>query len=140
MISANRLAPIGRWMIALIFALSVIKKLADPQASIAMIGAAGAPLPTAGYAVALAVESLGAVSLILGWRVRPGALALAVFCLAAGMLIHGHPSDPAQMTHLFKNIAIAGGLLQVAAFGAGGFSLDARAGRYVAAAPSVSAR
>jgi putative oxidoreductase len=30
------------------------------------------------------------------------------------------------MIHFLKNVAIAGGLLQVAAFGAGSLSLDAR--------------
>ena len=40
-----------------------------------------------------------------------------------------HPlSDPSQMQAFFKNIAVVGGLLTVAAWGAGGWSVDAKRG------------
>ncbi|OYZ73911.1 MAG: LysR family transcriptional regulator, partial [Rhizobiales bacterium 24-66-13] len=40
------------------------------------------------------------------------------------VLFHSNLADQNQMIHFLKNVAIAGGLLQVAAFGAGSFSLD----------------
>lgn len=42
------------------------------------------------------------------------------------MTFHDNLSDLNQFIHFFKNIAMAGGLLQVVAFGAGRYSFDAR--------------
>ena len=49
-----------------------------------------------------------------------------VVVLAATLAFHNALGDQNQFIHFFKNIAMAGGLAQVAAFGAGRFSLDAR--------------
>jgi putative oxidoreductase len=51
-----------------------------------------------------------------------------VFSIAAALAFHNHFADQNQFIHFFKNVAMAGGLLQVVAFGAGRFSLDARRG------------
>ncbi|MEO6799088.1 MAG: hypothetical protein ABI178_04055 [Rhodanobacter sp.] len=50
---------------------------------------------------------------------------MAAFTAATAFAFHAHFGDPNQMTHFLKNIAVTGGLLQVAVHGAGGFSLDA---------------
>jgi putative oxidoreductase len=55
---------------------------------------------------------------------RLAALALAVFSLVAALFFHAELGDQNQMIHFLKNIAIAGGLLQVAAFGGGPVSID----------------
>lgn len=44
-------------------------------------------------------------------------------------VFHNAIGDQNQLIHLLKNVALAGGLLQVVAFGAGAWSLDAAAGR-----------
>jgi putative oxidoreductase len=51
---------------------------------------------------------------------------IAGYCIATAILFHHNIADLNQLFHFFKNIAIAGGLLQIAAFGAGRFTLDAR--------------
>jgi len=51
---------------------------------------------------------------------------LALFSLATAVSFHAHFADQNQMIHFLKNVMMAGGLLQVAAFGAGSFSLDSR--------------
>ena len=51
---------------------------------------------------------------------------LFVFTLATAVFFHNHFGDQNQFIHFFKNIAIAGGLPYVIAFGGGRVSLDAR--------------
>lgn len=120
---------LGRALIAAIFLLSGFGKLTAPAGTIAYISAAGLPVPEAGYALALVVELLGGLALLLGYRVRIAALVLAIFSVAAAFSFHNNFADQNQMIHFLKNLAMAGGLLQVFAFGAGAFSLDRRAGR-----------
>ena len=124
--NATRYLPlIGRVLIGLPFAMSGLGKLAAYGQTTAMIAAAGLPFPPLAYAVAVALELGGGVLLVAGYQVRPIAAALAVFCIAAGVSFHSNFADQNQMIHFLKNIVIAGGLFQVAAFGAGSLSIDA---------------
>jgi putative oxidoreductase len=51
---------------------------------------------------------------------------MAVFAVTTAFMFHHAFGDQNQMIHFLKNLAIAGGFLQIVAFGAGSFSLDAR--------------
>ncbi|HTK57671.1 MAG TPA: DoxX family protein [Sphingomicrobium sp.] len=126
--SSDRLAIAGRVMIAAIFILSGASKLADPAGTIGYIASAGLPLPQLAFAGAATIELLGGLALVLGYRTRLVALALAIFSILAALSFHSALADQNQFIHFFKNIAMAGGLLQVVAFGGGRFSLDARRG------------
>ena len=117
---------IGRILIGLPFAMSGLSKLAAYGPTTAMIGAAGLPLPPLAFAVAVAVELGGGLLLVLGYRVRPAALALAAFSIATALSFHSNFADQNQMIHFLKNVMMAGGLLQIAAFGAGALSIDNR--------------
>lgn len=119
----------GRLLMSALFLVSGVGKLAAPEATLATIRAAGLPLPEVSFAAAALVEVLGGLLLILGYRTRLVALGLAGFAVATALTFHTALADPNQMFHFLKNLAVAGGLLQVAAFGAGPFSLDARQGR-----------
>ncbi|QGY06402.1 DoxX family protein [Methylobacterium mesophilicum SR1.6/6] len=112
-----------------IFLVSGAGKLAAPAATLATIEAAGLPLPSFAYAAATLVEVVGGLLLIAGYRTRLVALILAAFAVATAVTFHTALGDQNQMFHFLKNLAMAGGLLQVAAFGAGPFSLDSRQGR-----------
>jgi len=68
------------------------------------------------------------LALLLGYRTRAVAAILFLFTLVTAALFHNHFADQNQFIHFFKNVAIAGGLLNVVAFGGGRFSLDARRG------------
>lgn len=136
--NARYLPLIGRILIGLPFAMSGLGKLAAYGSTTATIGAVGLPFPPLAYVVAVAVELGGGLLLILGYRVRPVALALAVFCVATAVSFHSNFADQNQMIHFLKNVMIAGGLLQIAAFGAGAISLDQR--RVRSTTPSAAAR
>ncbi|GAB1718760.1 MAG: LysR family transcriptional regulator [Nitrosospira sp.] len=117
---------IGRLMMAAIFLISGFGKAAAPQMTIGYIASVGWPFPALVLAVAIGVEIIGGLMLALGYRTRIAALVLAVFTVAAGALFHNAIGDQTHFIMLLKNIAITGGLLQVATFGGGAFSIDAR--------------
>jgi putative oxidoreductase len=117
---------VGRILMSAIFLASGAGKLAAPAGTLAMIRAAGLPLPEVSYAAATAVEIVGGLLLIAGTRTRIVALALAGFSIATALTFHTAFADQNQLIHFLKNLALAGGLLQVVAFGAGPFSLDGR--------------
>lgn len=117
---------IGRVFLSVIFILSGISKLTAPAMMIGYIASVGLPLPQLALALAVVVEIGGGVALIAGYRTRAVALTLAVFSVFTALAFHNNLGDQNQFIHFFKNIAMAGGLLQIVAFGAGRFSLDAR--------------
>jgi putative oxidoreductase len=123
---AGALALVGRIAIAAIFLLSGFSKLSDPSSTIGYIQSAGLPLPQVGYAIALLVELGGGIALVLGYRTRIVAAILAVFSIVTALAFHSALGDQSQFINFFKNVSMAGGLLNVVAFGGGAWSLDAR--------------
>ena len=121
---------VGRILIGLPFLMSGLGKLAAFGPTTAYISSVGLPLAPLGWAIAVAFEVGGGVLLILGFRAREVASVLAVFTLATAIFFHHDFADQNQMIHFLKNIMIVGGLLQIAHFGAGRYSLDARRSRY----------
>lgn len=117
---------IGRLMMAAIFLISGLGKIAAPAMTIGYIGAMGLPFPTLGFLLAVVVEVGGGVLLVLGFQTRIVTLVLAVFSVVTGLVFHHAIGDQNQLFNLLKNIAMAGGLLQIMSFGPGAFSLDAR--------------
>jgi putative oxidoreductase len=124
--STRYLSLAGRVLIGLPFAIGGLSKLAAYGPTTAMIAAVGLPLPPLAFAVAVAVELGGGLLLIAGYQARLVATALALFCLVTAFSFHSNFADQNQMFHFLKNVMMAGGLLQIVAFGAGTFSLDNR--------------
>lgn len=116
----------GRILMAAIFVMSGLGKIAAPAATMGYISAMGLPFPAVALAGAIGIEVIGGLLLVLGLYTRPVALALAAFSIVTGLVFHNAIGDQNQMIHLMKNLAMAGGLLQLAAYGAGSLSLDAR--------------
>lgn len=117
---------IGRVLLSAIFILSGFSKLAAPAMMVGYIGSVGLPFPQLALALAIIVEIGGGLALVAGYRTRAVAAVLAAFSVFTALAFHNALGDQNQFIHFFKNIAMAGGLLQVVAFGAGRFSLDAR--------------
>lgn len=120
------LALCARALITMLFVLSGMSKLADPGGTTGYIASVGLSLPTLVFILAVVTEVLGGAALLLGYRTRWAAAVLASFSVAAAVAFHSQFGDRNQLIHFLKNLAIAGGLLQVAAFCPGRFSLDAR--------------
>ena len=122
-----KIAALGRVMLAAIFLWSGYGKITDQAYALGYIQSMNLPAPQLALWVSIAVELLGGLALAVGFRTRLVALVLALFCLASALLFHTAFGDQNQLIHFFKNIALAGGLLQVVAFGPGAFSLDGEA-------------
>lgn len=121
----NPLSLLARLLMSAIFILSGVGKIAAPTATMGYIAAMGLPFPAIALGGAIAVEVIGGLLLVFGFQTRLVALALAAFSVVTGLVFHGAVADQNQMIHLLKNLAMAGGLLQIAAFGAGNWSMDA---------------
>ncbi len=120
------IALVGRLMMSAIFLQAGIMKAMTPEATLATFAKLAIPNPPLAYGVTVAVEILGGVAILLGFKTRWAALLLAGWCIATAIAAHYHPADRGQMVHLMKNICMAGGFLQLAALGGGRFSLDRR--------------
>jgi putative oxidoreductase len=127
---ATRFLPFaGRLLIGGIFLMSGLSKIPAYTGITAAISGAGLPFAPLGFAVAVSVEIGLGLLLLIGYRVRPVALGLAIWCLVTALFFHRNFADQNTMIHFLKNLLIAGGLLQIVHFGAGPISLDARSGR-----------
>ncbi len=124
-------ALIGRILIALLFVPAGFQKLTGFAGTVGYVTSAGLPLPEVAAAIAIVVELGVGLALLVGFKTRWAAIVLALFTLAASFGFHNFwtmPADKASVNQLmfFKNMAITGGLLAFAAFGAGRFSIDKR--------------
>ncbi|HTF65127.1 MAG TPA: DoxX family protein [Edaphobacter sp.] len=115
---------VGRILIAALFLISGLGKIAAPAMMQGIIAGAGLPFPLLALLVAIVIEVVGGILLILGYQSRIVASVMAVFTVAAALGFHRNFADQNAMAHFLKNISITGGLLQIAAFGAGSFSID----------------
>ena len=130
----NALSLAGRALIALLFVPQGWAKLTNFAATTGYIASAGMPLPALAAAAAIVVELGLAIALLVGFQTRWAALGIAIFTLVASFIFHNYWASPAaevmmQQLNFFKNLAIVGGLLGFVAWGAGGWSVDARRGQ-----------
>ncbi len=116
---------LGRVFLSAIFISGGWGKLAAQGDTMAYIASHGMPMPEVAYWLAVATELGGGTLILVGFLTRPVALLMAIFCLVTGVVFHYIPADRNMMIHFMKNIAMAGGFLQLVAWGAGGWSLDA---------------
>lgn len=130
---ARYLVPVGRALFAAIFLIGAPGHFA--QATIGYAAQQGVPFAQWLVPFTGLLMLAGGVSVLLGYRARLGAWALVVFLVPVTVMMHNFwaVEDPmmAQMQQamFWKNVAMVGGLLLLAYFGAGPVSLDARRAR-----------
>jgi len=119
---------IGRLALGAIFLLSVAGKLTNWSGTVAYAATKGVPQVL--LAGATALELVGVILLVAGFKTRWGAAALLVFLLPVTLVFHNFwavqgAAHHQQLVEFLKNVAIAGGLLVEFVAGPGAFSLDA---------------
>ena len=117
-LSAFALA-IARVLVASLFLVAGARKLLAWTATVAYFGKLGLVMPEMILLLVLALEFAGGILLAIGWRLPLVATALAVFTFGAAIAAHAFWSaEPAQfsgqLNNFLKNVAIAGGLIQIA--------------------------
>jgi len=120
---------IGRIAMAVLFLWSGYGKIVDVPHTVANMAAHHMPMANVLVWGAIAVEVLGGLMLLVGFKARWAALVLAVYTMAAALIFHNFwaaPADQAmnQMINFMKNVAITGGLLYAFGLGAGRFAVD----------------
>jgi putative oxidoreductase len=120
---------LGRILIAAMFLVVGIRKVIYFTGTAAYFAKLGFPAPEAMVALAIIIETGGAILLIVGWRTRWVAWLLVGFVAIATATAHRFWEFDAaqygnQLNHFLKNVAIVGALLMLAAFGPGSRSLD----------------
>ena len=125
----NTMALVGRALIALLFIPAGWSKIAGFSGVVGYIASKGVPLPEVCAALAIAAELGLGLLLLVGFKARWAALGLAIFVAVITPIFHGYWAVPEaqkmmQQQAFNKNIAVVGGLLIAAAFGAGRFSFD----------------
>lgn len=122
---------LGRILISLLFIPAGINKITGFGGTVGYIASKGLPLPQVAAAGTIVVEVVVGLALLVGFKARYAALILAAFTVVASVIFHNFwamPEAQKMMQQLMftKNFAIVGGLLFIAAFGAGPLSVDRR--------------
>jgi putative oxidoreductase len=127
----DTIALVGRALIAFLFIPAGVGKLLGFAGAVGYIASKGLPLPEVAAVIAIVIELGLGIALLIGFKTRIVAVVLAVFTIATAIIFHNYWAAPdamkmMQQINFNKNMAIAGGLLALAAFGPGRLSVDKR--------------
>ncbi|MFA5877123.1 MAG: DoxX family protein [Candidatus Paceibacterota bacterium] len=121
---ASALALVGRLALAGIFVIFGFTKISGFAGMVAYASSVGVPFPELAIAIAIIVELLGGIMLVIGFKTKWVALAITLFLIPVTYYFHTDFTNPVNMIMLWKNVSIIGGMLVLAANGAGKYSLD----------------
>ncbi|MDB5194892.1 MAG: LysR family transcriptional regulator [Parcubacteria group bacterium] len=96
---------------------ALFKVLAHPM-EVAQTAAVGVPFPEVAVWLAFAFEVIAGIALIVGWKVRPIALLLALYVLLLALLFYRNIADPMIMGEFVSHLGFIAGLLYVSVYGA----------------------
>lgn len=121
---------LGRWCISIIFILSGVGKFLEYDATSQYMAAQGMTFVPFFLAIAALIEIIFGLSVFLGYKARLGALVLLLYLIPVTAIFHNFwfqegDMSKLQMIMFMKNLAIFGGLVNLACTGPGGWSLDA---------------
>lgn len=121
----------GRVLLSLVFVFSGISKVTAFSMMTGLAASKHMPAPALMIAGAAFVEIVGGLAILAGFQSRLAGWILFLYLIPTTLIFHnfwtlqGFDRVDAQ-AHFMKNLAIMGGLLLLAAFGTGAYSLDAR--------------
>ncbi len=113
---------VGRVLLSLIFLYGAFLSITNWDATMGMVTAKGLTYVSWFLGAAVALQILGGLFLLVGYKVRLGAFFLIVFLIPVTIIMHDFwsltdASRQLQTIMFGKNLAILGGLLYVLACG-----------------------
>ncbi|HUJ33509.1 MAG TPA: DoxX family protein [Candidatus Acidoferrum sp.] len=127
--SGSGVALIGRVLLSVIFIASGLSKVMAFSMMAGYVAAKGFPMPAVALGIAAAIEILGGLTILAGFQTKLASWILFVFLIPTTLAFHNFWAMQGMermdnQGHFMKNLAIMGGLLLLAANGAGGYSVD----------------
>ena len=113
---------LGRLFISTLFLVEGFGKIAIQEDVIMYMQDYG--VPEIFFVPATVLEILFPILIIVGYKTKWAASALALFTFAVAIIFHTNFSEEMQMLFFLKDIAIAGGFMLIIAYGPGEISLD----------------
>ncbi|HKS81537.1 MAG TPA: DoxX family protein [Candidatus Acidoferrales bacterium] len=129
--SGNAVTLLGRILICLVFLFSGVSKVMAYSRMAGFAESKGLPLAHIAIGAAATLEILGGLALAAGFRTKIAGWLLFLYMIPTTLLFHNFWTMQGMermdnQSHFLKNLAIMGGLLILAANGAGGYSLDSK--------------
>jgi putative oxidoreductase len=129
--TVNAAALVGRILLAAIFVISGFNKISGFAGVAGYIGSKGLPMPEVLAALTIALELVGGILLVIGYKVRIVSILFFLWLIPTTVIFHKFWGIDAaqvqnQMNNFLKNVSIMGGMLLVFAFGPGAYSVDKR--------------
>ncbi len=120
---------VARLLIAAVFLVFGVRSILGYAGSVGYFTKLGFPAPEAMVVLAIIIQLGGGALVAIGWKTRWAGWLLVAYVVIATLMAHRYweydaAQYVAQMTNFFKNLAIIGGLLYIAAFGPGRYSVD----------------
>lgn len=127
----NALTLLGRLALAALFLPAGLSKISGFEGTVGYINSVGLPFASLAAVIAIVVEVGGGLALITGLYTRTAALILAIFTAIATVSFHAFWAVPAEQAFMqqllfYKNVAVVGGLLILAAHGSGAWALGVK--------------
>lgn len=129
--SGSSITPlIGRILLSVLFLTSGFFKITAYSIMVGHAAARGVPMAGVGVAVAAALELFGGLAILTGFQAKAVGWILFLYLIPTTFFFHNFWDVPGAeqqntMIHFLKNLGIMGGLLLLAANGAGAYSVDA---------------
>jgi putative oxidoreductase len=125
---------VARILLILEFGVALNGKVTDWSGQAGYMQAKGMHFIAPLLGAALVIEAAGSLCLLVGWRTRTAAAVLFVYLGIVSVRLHDFWNGTGMgaamnVTHFFKNMGMMGGLLMIAVYGAGSWSIDARVGK-----------
>jgi putative oxidoreductase len=122
---------VARVLVILEFLVAVNGKISGWSGQAAYMTAKGMTFITPLLATALVIEAVGSLLLIIGFRARVAAAVMFVYLGIVSVRLHAFWAETGNVAGMnegqfFKNLGMMGGLLMIAVYGAGAWSIDAR--------------
>lgn len=129
----------GRILLSLTFFYGGIKNFLGYEATRDSI-AALLPFPDLALMGNIVCCLLGGISLLLGFKIKWGAILLIIFLIPTTLVFHNFLNDPSETIPFLKNLGFIGAMFYIAYFGAGPASVDSRLSQNSLAQDSTSAQ